>query len=486
MTSTKDGVTVAKSINLEDPVEHMAITVLKEAAEKTAKIAGDGTTTSIVLSEALIKAANEMIDDTVHNRTEVLRNIELLSDEYTERLDKMSTAITPKMLQDVATISANNDEKVGKIVAAAYEKVGHDGIVNIEMGGTAMGTFFNEGITFKRGIMSEYQVTNQKARTIEYDNAIVLVTDKQIEDFFAIEFAVKHSVDSKRPLLIIGELKADAQHTLNDNIVRFANTGSKLLVANIQPPYGHGYKRQESLMDICRAIGATFISEKTGTNWSDVDESYLGSAAKVTVEKDNTTIIPSVENQDDWQEVVDELSEMVEGATNDSDKSDFEERLSIMSGQVATIVAGDQNDMVKKEIYDRLEDAVLACKAAIEDGIVPGGGTALLWLSREFDEEHEDDNLAVADDILGRACAAPIIQILRNAGKKEEDIVSILDDCNENIGYDVRAFEHVPMIDNGIVDPTKVTKTALKSAVGVATTILSTDTVVCNRVERLK
>jgi chaperonin GroEL len=463
ITVTKDGVTVAKSINLLDPAENLAVMIMREASEKTANSAGDGTTTSMVLAQAIIHEAMAQIEPS-DNLTQVLRDIQEASTEVLAKLDQMSVEITNDKLESVATISANGDTDTGGIIADAYSKVGLTGVVSVEPSKDAM-TYSEiiSGMKIDRGFTSKYFVTDHKKQECVLDDPYILVTDQPISHINDIFPILEYILEGNKSLLIIGELEENALNTLNANKIK-----AKLKVCTITPPQ-FGYKKHQLMADIAHATGAKYFSEQTGDNLAMVSIDDLGRAKKIISGRFNTLIREPGGLVD---ERVAELQEQLNVETSAIEKDFLKERVANLGGGVAVIYVGAQSDIEQKEKKDRVDDAVCAVRAALEEGILPGGGVALKDVAVEMAV------LNKGSYILKNAMLAPMNKILSNAGYDlhSETISSM----TEGVGVNVVNMATANMMDIGIIDPTKVTKEAVRNAVSVATTLLSTDTVITN------
>ena len=482
ITITKDGVTVAESISLIDSVENLAITMMKDAARRTANSAGDGTTTAIVLTEALVKAGEKFLKPE-HNITEVVKNIKKTTEDVIDRLKKDSRKVTPAMLKDVATISSNNDSELGHIISDAYKKVGVNGIVTIESSQNheTYATVTN-GIKVDRGYTSQMFITNQKNDEAVLEDTLVLVCDQEISNILQIETILKPIIQQNKKLLIIGACSPNVVNTLAANVVR---NGLKL--CNIIPP-NFGYKQHELMQDIALSVGAKYFSEKTGDNLNLITMDDLGHADKVIAGKNQTVIIKNNQLTEDIENRIKELKEQQENTEIVSDREFINERIASLSGSIGAIYVGGNSDVEQKEKYDRVEDAVCAVRSALEEGIVRGGGSALFYIGEHLEiqrykgkpqEEFDDED--VADVILGHAMCIPFFQILENAGINFRDANTILVKSHKkgkDYGYDVKNEKYGDMFKMGVVDPLKVTRLALLNAVSVATTILSTNAII--------
>lgn len=471
ITVTKDGVTVAKSINLMHPTQNLAVTMMKEAAENTAVSAGDGTTTAIVITQAIVLEAQKRIKDHM-NVTDIIRAIQDSCSFVVSRLTKVTKKVNGKRLVDVATVSSNNDVVLGKIISDAYNSVGEDGVVTVEnASGSQTYAEVIDGMKVDRGYASKYFVTDQKKGECVMDSPYILVADQEINNLSSIEHVLAPIIQAGKPLLIIGTLSAAALNTLNLNVVK-----GTIKACSIIPPQ-FGWKSHELMEDIAVATGAKYFSEDTGDNLEIIQAGDLGRAKKVIVSRSGTVIIKDddigihVKNRvaDLWDEY---------NSIEDHDQKEFlKERIAILSGGVAVIHVGAGSDIEQKEKRDRVDDAVCATRAAIEEGILPGGGVALLKIADDLAARGDSESQRVGNAILADAIKAPFKQILVNAGVNPAEIEPNLD---PGVGYDVRNDRYGDMIKMGIIDPLKVTKNALENAVSVATTIMSTNAIITN------
>jgi chaperonin GroEL len=464
MTVTKDGVTVAKSINLYDPTENLAVMMMRQAAERTATVAGDGTTTSIVLAEAIIDASDKYLTPE-HNVTEVIREINQLTSQVVDQLDRSSKKLSGKKLLDVATISANNDREVGKMISDSFKEVD---MVTVENSMTTS-TYVEiiKGMKIDRGYTSKYFVNDHKKQECVLDNPYVLISDHEINNLQNLERILIPIMQNNRSLLIIGELGQNALNTLNLNVAQ-----GRIKACVIMPP-SFGYRQKELLGDLAISLGGTYFSEDTGDDLSLIDLDHLGNASKVIVGKGMTVFMHQASQEDAIAGRVEELKESRDEVTNDEEKNFINERIANLSGGVGVIYVGALSDIEQKEKKDRIDDAVCAVQAALEEGILPGGGIALLNAQKCIKSPN------IASVILTEALFAPFEQILVNAGK---DVGAIASNITNTVGfgYDVKNEKFGDMIKMGIVDPTKVTKNALLNAVSVATTIMSTNAIITN------
>jgi chaperonin GroEL len=462
ITVTKDGVTVAKSIQLLDPVENLAVQIMREAADRTAAEAGDGTTTAIVITQGIVRAGLEKIKPQ-DNKTEILRDIVKASERVIERLSKQAQPVSDKKLLDVATISSNNDPMVGAIIADTYKAVGEHGIVTVEKSQTSDTTFeTTHGIKIDRGYSSHLFVNNQKKDECILEDVHILVCDGEINNILSIERVLKPIIAENKKLLIVAPCSQNVINTLAANVMK-----NNLKLCTIIPP-NFGYKQHELMNDIALSVGATYFSEKTGDDLSLINFTDLGKAKKVIVGADQTIILKD-ENHVDQSEIdkrVDELWEAHKGASKKVDKEFIASRIASLTGGVGVIRVGGTTDLEQKELIDRVDDAVCAVRSALVEGILPGGGVALYQIGIEMMKSQK-----IADAILGEAIIQPLEQIFCNAGLPygKDDVT---------IGTNVKTGETGDMIKMGIIDPMKVTKTALQNAVAVANTILSTNAIV--------
>tara|TARA_R110000822_G_scaffold129554_4_gene265740 strand:- start:86 stop:1687 length:1602 start_codon:yes stop_codon:yes gene_type:complete len=471
ITVTKDGVTVARSISLLDPTEHLAVRIMKEAASRTATQAGDGTTTAIVLTEALINAGAELITPTT-NKTKVLRDLVTYTNKIIdEDLKRMSRKVSASRLKDIATISANNDSNIGKIISDIYKKVGENGIVTVARS-ESNETYFEttHGLKIDRGYESPLFINDQKKDECIMEDVRILVSDAPIENLLNIENVLKPVIQEGLKLLIIAPTSANVVSTLAANVMK-----NSLKLCTIGPP-SFGYKQHELMQDIAVSVGATYFSEKTGDDLSLMTLKDLGHAAKVIVGRDSTVII---KNEDETGELVNErvkqLKQSVQNAKQKADKDFILSRIASLTGGVGVISVGGNTDLEQKELYDRVDDAVCAVRSALEEGIVAGGGVALYKIATYI----EDDNYQVAGKMLARALRAPLEQIYTNAGidiSEDQKTKLMYDKGNE--GLNIKSGEWGDMFKMGVIDPFKVTRSALQNAVSVAVTLLSTNAII--------
>jgi chaperonin GroEL len=476
ITVTKDGVTVAKSIDLIDPVENLAVRMMKEAADKTASSAGDGTTTAIVLTEGLVLGGLEFITEDM-NRTEVLRHMVDISGKVVEKLRKKAKKVSTSMLLDVAAISANNDREIGKIISEVYKEVGKSGVVTVERSQTSE-TYSEttKGLKIDRGYLSHLFVNDVKRDECVFDDVMVLVADMEIANILQIENVLKPIITEGKKLLIISPCNVNVVNTLAANSMK-----GNLKVVAVAPP-NFGYKQHELMQDIAVSVGATYFSEKTGDDLSHINYGDLGHAAKVIVGKDKTIIIRSNAKVDQGSidARVSQLWESHAQSTRKADKDFMLERIASLTGGIGVIFVGGQTDIEQKELYDRVDDAVCAVRSALEEGILPGAGKALVDETASLFAEMVDLNISdeyeAALKIMVNAMMAPFQQILANAGLVPSDVYK--DGIPVGHGYNLKSGQMGDLVAMGVIDPLKVTRSALQNAVSVATTILSTNAII--------
>ena len=473
ITVTKDGVTVAKAVDLFDPVENLAVRMMKEAAERTATSAGDGTTTSIILTEAMVLEGTSRLTPDV-NRTMVLKELHSMSGEVIGQLASKARKVTNAMLVDVATISANNDKEIGRVIADVYKEVGRTGIVTVEKSQTNE-TYAEttKGLKVARGYMSNLFVNDHKKDECVFEDVMVLVADTEISNILQIEAILKPIISENKKLLIIAPCGVNVVNTIAANVVK----GN--VKACVVPPPNFGYKQHELMQDIALSVGATYFSEKTGDDLSLMNYSDLGHAAKVIVSADKTIILKSNARvkADAVEERVKQLWMAHAIAKRKSDKDFLLERIASLTGGIGVIYVGGNTDLEQKELYDRVDDAVCAVRSALEEGILPGAGKALYEIDRAAllgaDPSHEK---SVAWHIMDAALETPLKQILVNVGIDHKSLYG--DDVADGHGYNIKTAEFGDLIKMGVVDPLKVTRSALQNAVSVASTILSTNAII--------
>ncbi|MBC7946363.1 MAG: chaperonin GroEL [Chitinophagaceae bacterium] len=476
---TKDGVTVAKEIELEDPIENMGAQMVKEVASKTADIAGDGTTTATVLAQSIISEGLKMVA-AGSNPMDLKRGIDKAVAKVVEHLKGQSQAVgnDSSKIQQVASISANNDNEIGKLIAEAMKKVGKEGVITVEEArGTETGIEVVEGMQFDRGYISPYFVTNSEKMMAELENPYILIYDKKISAMKDILHILEKVAQGGRPLLIIAEdLEGEALATLVVNKLR-----GTLKVAAVKAP-GFGDRRKEMLQDIAVLTKGIVISEEQGYKLENADLSYLGVATTVTIDKDNTTIVGGKGKKEDISARINQIKAQIEVTTSDYDKEKLQERLAKLSGGVAVLNIGAATEMEMKEKKDRVDDALHATRAAVEEGIVPGGGVAFIRSVDSLDKfkgANEDETTGAA--IVRRALEEPLRQIVANAGIEGSIVVQKVKEGKADYGFNARTEIYENLFKAGVIDPTKVTRIALENAASIAGMLLTTECVVADK-----
>ncbi|HEX7845012.1 MAG TPA: chaperonin GroEL [Chitinophagaceae bacterium] len=477
---TKDGVTVAKEIELEDPIENMGAQMVKEVASKTADLAGDGTTTATVLAQSIIAEGLKMVAAGA-NPMDLKRGIDKAVSLVVESLKAQSQTVgsDSKKIQQVATISANNDETIGKLIAEAFTKVGKEGVITVEEAkGTDTTVDVVEGMQFDRGYISPYFVTNSEKMEAELQNPYILIYDKKISNMKDILHILEKVAQSGRPLLIIAEdLEGEALATLVVNKLR-----GTLKVAAVKAP-GFGDRRKEMLTDIAILTKGIVISEEQGYKLENADLSYLGTAASVTIDKDNTTVVGGKGKKEDIVARVNQIKAQIETTTSDYDKEKLQERLAKLSGGVAVLYVGAATEVEMKEKKDRVDDALHATRAAVEEGIVPGGGVAYIRaiesLEAKVRGQIADEQTGMA--IVRRALEEPVRILTANAGIDGSIVVQKVKEGKGDYGFNARTEEYENLFKAGVIDPTKVSRVALENAASIAGMLLTTEAVVADK-----
>ena len=470
---SKDGVTVAKEIELKDNLENMGAQMLKEVASKTNDLAGDGTTTATILAQSIV---NEGLKNVAAgaNPMDLKRGIDKAVTSVVQDLEKQSVEIgsaSDKILQ-VASISANNDLAIGTLITEAFEKVGKEGVITVEEAkGTETYVDVVEGMQFDRGYISPYFVTDSEKMEADLETPQILITDKKISVMKDLLPILEPVAQSGKPLLIIAEdIDGEALATLVVNKLR-----GSLKIAAVKAP-GFGDRRKAMLEDIAILTGGTVISEERGFNLESATLDMLGTAEKVTIDKDNTTIVNGSGKSKDIKDRVNQIKAQIESTTSDYDKEKLQERLAKLSGGVAVLYVGAPSEVEMKEKKDRVDDALNATRAALEEGIVAGGGVALLNSGSEFDKiKSSNSDEATGIQIINKAIEAPLRIIVENSGEEGSVIMSKVLEGNKNFGYDAKEGKFVDMLKNGIIDPKKVVRVALENAASVAGMILTTE-----------
>ncbi len=471
-TITKDGVTVAKEIDLKDPLENMGAQMVKEVASKTSDVAGDGTTTATVLAQSIYTEGLKMVAAGA-NPMLIKKGIEIGVENVTKELKKISRNVSGKMIAQVGAISANNDPSIGQIIAEAMDKVGKDGVITVEEA-KSMETVLDlvEGMQFDRGYLSSYFVTDTERMEAVLESPLVLIHEKKISNLREMLPLLEQIAKSGRPLLIIAEdVEGEALATLVFNKIR-----GMLNTVAVKAP-GFGDRRKAMLEDIAILTGGKVISEELGVKLETVTMDWLGSAKKIVIDKDNTTIIEGVGTEDDVKARIQQIKRQIEETTSSYDKEKLQERLAKLAGGVAVIKVGAATETELKEKKARVEDAMNATKAAVEEGIVPGGGVALLKCIPVLRKLKLQGDMAIGLDILMKAMETPLKQIAVNAGLEGAIIMEKVKRSlkNKNFGFDALNEKYTDMIAAGIIDPTKVVRIALQNAASVASLLLTTE-----------
>jgi chaperonin GroEL len=473
---TKDGVTVAKEIELKDPIENMGAQMVKEVASKTADQAGDGTTTATVLAQAIVSAGLKNVASGA-NPMDLKRGIDKAVAAIVGELKKISKEVGKdnSKIEQVATISANNDENIGKLIAEAMKKVGNEGVITVEEAkGTETEVKIVEGMQFDRGYLSPYFVTNADKMEAELENPLILIYDKKISSMKDMLPILEKSAQTGKPLLIIAEdIEGEALATLVVNKIRGA-----LKVAAVKAP-GFGDRRKAMLEDIAILTGGTVISEETGLKLENANLQDLGRCEKITVDKDNTTIVNGAGNKANIQGRVAQIKAQIETTTSDYDREKLQERLAKMAGGVAVLYVGAASEVEMKEKKDRVDDALHATRAAVEEGIVPGGGVAYIRTSSVLEKlkgDNYDEQTGIS--IVSRAIEEPLRQIIANAGGEGAVVVQKVREGKADFGYNARTEKYENLYKAGVIDPTKVTRVALENAASVAGMLLTTECVI--------
>jgi chaperonin GroEL len=476
-TITKDGVSVAKEIELAEPIENMGAQLVKEVASKTADNAGDGTTTATVLTQAIFNAGIKNVAAGA-NPMDLKRGIDKAVAAVVAQLKANSKAIsTSKEIQQVATVSANNDDEIGKMIADAMDKVGKDGVITVEEAkGTETEVRTVEGMQFDRGYLSPYFVTNTEKMEAELDRPFILIYDKKISSMKELLPVLEPVAQSGRPLLIIAEdVDGEALATLVVNKIRGA-----LKVAAVKAP-GFGDRRKAMLEDIAILTGGTVISEERGYKLENATIDYLGTAEKVNIDKDNTTIVNGSGDSTAIQARINEIKAQIEKTTSEYDREKLQERLAKLSGGVAILYIGAATEVEMKEKKDRVDDALHATRAAVQEGVVVGGGVALVRASSALDAvKGDNDDQDTGVNIIRIAIEAPLRTIVENAGGEGSVVVNKIKENTGNYGYNARTDIYEDLFEAGVIDPTKVTRLALENAASIAALLLTTECVVAD------
>jgi chaperonin GroEL len=478
---TKDGVTVAKEIELKDPIENMGAQMVKEVASKTADVAGDGTTTATVLAQAIIQAGLKNVAAGA-NPMDLKRGIDKAVTELVKNLKKISKEVGSdnSKIKQIATISANNDETIGALIAEAMKVVGNDGVITVEEAkGTETDVKIVEGMQFDRGYLSPYFVTNADKMITEMENPLILISEKKISSMKELMPILEPVVQAGKGLLIIAEdVDGEALGTLVVNRLR-----GSLKVAAVKAP-GFGDRRKAMLEDIAILTGGQVISEERGMTLENVTMDMLGTAEKIEIDKDNTTIINGKGDKKAISSRVGQIRAQIETTTSDYDREKLQERLAKLAGGVAVLYVGAATEVEMKEKKDRVDDALAATRAAVQEGIVPGGGVALIRAIENLDKlkgENEDEITGIA--IVRRAAEEPLRQIIANAGEEGAVIVQKVKEGKDDFGYNARTDKFENLYKAGVIDPTKVTRIAIENAASIASMLLTTECVIADEPE---
>jgi len=482
-TITKDGVTVAKEVELEDPIENLGASMVREVASKTSDIAGDGTTTATVLAQAMVAEGLKNVTAGA-NPMDLKRGIDMAVTAIHEGLRELSRPVPGKKeIAQVGTISANNDPTIGNLIADAMDKVGKDGVITVEEAkGTETSMDVVEGMQFDRGYLSPYFVTDADTMECVLENPYILIHDKKIGAIKDLLPVLEKTAQSGRGLLIIAEdIEGEALATLVVNRLR-----GTLKIAAVKAP-GFGDRRKAMLEDIAVLTGGTVISEEKGFKLESATLQHLGTAKRVAIDKDNTTIVEGAGSSDDIKKRINEIKSQIEKTTSDYDREKLQERLAKLSGGVAVLKIGAATEVEMKEKKARVEDALHATRAAVEEGIVPGGGVAYLRTLGKLDSLKTENNDQITGiNIIRRAVEAPIRQILANAGLEGSVIVAKIKEGTGTYGFNAYAERFEDLLEAGVIDPTKVSRVALENAASVASLLITTEATIVERPEKEK
>ena len=475
---TNDGVTIAKEIELKDPIENLGAQIVKEVATKSNDVAGDGTTTATVLAQALIKEGLKMVASGA-NPVFIRRGMELASKKVIEELTKRAKKVESNdEIAQVGAISAG-DVEIGQLIAQAMEKVGESGVITVEEARSLDTTLeVVEGMQFDNGYLSPYMVSDSERMVVEMDNPFVLITDKKIANMKELLPILEKTVELGRPMLIIAEdVEGEALATLVVNKLR-----GTLNIAAVKAP-AFGDRRKAMLQDIAILTGGEVISEEKGIKLETADLNFLGQAKKVRITKDNTVIVDGLGEKDAIQARIGQIKNSIAETTSDYDREKLQERLAKLAGGVAVIKVGAATETEMKERKLRIEDALNATKAAVEEGIVPGGGTILIQIAKAIEDFKLEGEEGLGVEIVKRALSAPLRQIVINAGIDAGVVIEKVKNSENGIGFDAAKEEYVDMVKAGIIDPAKVTRSAIQNAVSVSSVLLTTEVAVGNEKE---
>jgi chaperonin GroEL len=475
---TKDGVTVAKEIELEDKFENMGAQMLREVASKTSDIAGDGTTTATVLAQAIVKEGIKLVAAGM-NPMDLKRGIDLAVDEVVKDIARQAKKVkSSEEIAQVGTVAANGEKAIGDMIAKAMQKVGNEGVITVEEAKSLESELeVVEGMQFDRGYISPYFITNAEKMVAELESPYILIYEKKLAGLQALLPLLELVVQSGKPLLIIAEdVEGEALATLVVNKLR-----GGLKVAAVKAP-GFGDRRKAMLQDIAVLTAGELISEDLGIKLENVTINMLGRAKRVTVTKDDTTIVDGAGKKADIEARIGQIKQQIEDTTSDYDKEKLQERLAKLAGGVAVIKVGGSSEIEVKERKDRVDDALNATRAAVEEGIVPGGGVALLWAAKSLKVKGDNDDQEAGVNIIRRALQAPIRQIAENAGVEGSIVVGkVTDHKSPSFGFDAQTGEYGDLIAKGIIDPAKVVRVALQDASSVAGLLVTTEAMVAER-----
>jgi chaperonin GroEL len=471
---TKDGVTVAKEIDLKEPLENMGAQMVKEVASKTSDVAGDGTTTATVLAQAIYREGAKNVTAGA-NPMALKRGIDKAVAVVTEELKKLSKPVKGKMIAQVGAISANNDEAIGKIIADAMDKVGKDGVITVEEAKSMETSLeFVEGMQVDRGYLSPYFVTDPERMECVLENALVLIHEKKISGMKDLLPILEQAAKLAQPLLIVAEdLEGDALATLVVNKLR-----GTLQVAAIKAP-GYGDRRKEMLQDLAVLTGGKAVTEDLGIKLENIKIEDLGRAKKITIDKEHTTIVEGAGSKKDIEGRVKQLRTQIEETTSDYDREKLQERLAKLVGGVAIIKVGAATETEMKEKKARVEDAMHATKAAVEEGIVPGGGVALIRCTKALEGIRAEGDEAVGVAIIRRALEEPVRQIASNGGHEGAVVVARVREMKADEGFNALTEKYENLVEAGVIDPTKVVRSALQNAASIASLLLTTEATIC-------
>lgn len=480
-TSTKDGVTVAKEIELKEPLENMGAQLVKEVASKTSDVAGDGTTTATILAQIIYSGGLKYVTAGA-NPNIIKKGVDRAVEEVVNELKKISRDVSGEMVSQVGTISSNNDESIGRIIAEAMDKVGKDGVITVEEAkGLETTLDIVEGMQFDRGYLSPYFITDPDRMECVLENPVILLHEKKISNLRELLPLLENVAKMGKPLVIIAEeVEGEALATLVVNKLK----GTFSCVAVKAP--GFGDRRKDMLEDVAALTGGKVITEDIGVKLENVTIDWLGNANKIVVDKDNTTIVEGKGKQEDVQARIKQMRTQIEDTTSDYDREKLQERLAKMVGGVALVKVGAATETELKEKKARVEDAMHATKAAVEEGIVPGGGVALLRCQKALEDLKVEGDIQIGVNIVKRAMEEPMRQIANNAGHEGSIVVEKVKEMEQDVGFNALTEKYENMIKGGILDPTKVVRTALQNAASIAGVLLTTEGLVSDIPEEEK